>query len=146
MKLTTKMRYGTRAMLELALHQGEEPLSLREVAERQDISPKYLEQLFATLQTAGLVNAVRGPRGGYALARPAESINLRQIYEALESPDGFVACTANPQVCERADHCVTQEVWARLYQTCMQLLEETTLADLAARAREKAASGWMYYI
>lgn len=146
MKLTTKMRYGTRAMLELALHQGEEPLSLREVAERQDISAKYLEQLFATLQSAGLVNAARGPRGGYALARPAEAITLRQIYDALESPDGFVACTANPQACERADQCVTQEVWARLYQTCMGILEEITLADLVARAREKVASGWMYYI
>ncbi len=146
MKLTTKVRYGTRAMLELALHQGEEPLSLREVAERQGISAKYLEQLLAALQAAGLVSAVRGPRGGYILARPAEAITLRQIYEALENTDGFVSCTVNPRVCERADQCVTQEVWARLYAACMQILEDTTLADLVARAREKAATSGMYYI
>lgn len=147
MKLSTKTRYGARAMLDLALHHGQEPVNIREVAERQQVSSKYLEQLMSALSGAGLVRSVRGPRGGYMLARPANEITLRQIFEALEGGDSFVDCTAHPEVCDMSDICATREVWAKLYNTCISVLESITLDDLMHRAREKQHSAAdMYYI
>src|SRR4030042_4397034 len=131
MKLSTKMRYGTRAMLDLALRQSSEPISLKEVAERQNVSQRYLAELMTSLQAAGLVRAVRGAKGGYELASPPEEITLRQIFEVLEGSEGFVDCTTYPGLCDKFDVCATQQIWARMYASCMQILEETSLADLA---------------
>jgi Rrf2 family cysteine metabolism transcriptional repressor len=137
MKLSTKMRYGTRALLDLAMHVGQGPTSLKEIAERQEVSVKYLEHLFATLQTTDLVRALRGPNGGYTLSRPPQQINLREVFECLEGRDPFVQCTADPDACERANACVTQEMWTQMYEAAMGVLEATTLADLAQRAQQK---------
>ena len=133
MKLTTKIRYGTRAMLDLALNSGDGPVSLRDVAERQAVSLKYLERLFATLQSAGLVRAVRGPYGGYQLARPPAQITLRDIYEVLEGTVPPVDCIADPGLCGRSETCVTQEVWAEMFHACMDVLDARTLDDLVVR-------------
>jgi Rrf2 family cysteine metabolism transcriptional repressor len=139
MKLGTKTRYSSRAMLDLALNHdnGAGTVSAREIARHQELSPKYLESLLAALRSAGLVRSVRGMEGGYALSRPPAQINLRQIYHVFEGTEGFVECTTDPEYCHRADDCVTREVWAQMYDACMQILESTTLEDLAGRAREK---------
>ena len=146
MKLTTKMRYGTRALLELALQHDGGPLSLKEIAERQSVSAKYLEQLFSTLQTAGLLTSIRGARGGYALSRPPDQINLRDVYEVLEGGDGFVPCVTHPEQCDRSLACVTQDVWKKMYEAGITVLESTTLADLAHQARQQQGTSPMYYI
>jgi len=139
MKLGTKTRYSSRAMLDLALHydNGSRMISAREIAEHQELSTKYLENLLATLRSAGLVRSVRGTEGGYALTRPPAQINLRQIYHVFEGTDGFVECTTDTEYCNKTDGCATREVWAQMYDACMEILESSTLEDLARRAREK---------
>ncbi len=139
MKLTTKTRYGTRAMLELALHQEEGPLSLGEIAARQELSEKYAEALVGRLRVAGLVSSVRGAQGGYLLARPPEAISLYDIYLVLEGAEPFVPCSAERD-CERWDACVTQAVWQEMYDAAMSVLRNRTLADLARSYRRKQAA------
>ena len=147
MKLSTRTRYGVRSILDLALHHEGELTSLREIAARQQLPYKYLEQVLATLRNAGFVRSTRGPQGGYALARPPNQITLREIFDVLEGTETFVQCTTDPQLCERYHTCVTQEVWADMYDACMEVLESTTLEDLARRARQKRDScAPMYYI
>jgi len=146
MKLTTKMRYGTRAMLDLALNMQSGPVSLKEMAGRQQLSVKYMEHLLAALQNGGLVRAERGARGGYQLARPAEAVTLRQVYGILEGSEGFVECVGEPAVCTRSAECVTREVWAQMHAACMGVLEALTLAALAERARQRQGDGLMYHI
>jgi len=146
MKLTTKMRYGTRAMLDLALHSDAGPISLKEIASRQEVSLKYMEHLLATLQAAGLVRSTRGAHGGYVLARPATEIDLRHLYDALEGSEGFADCSDDPEMCTRADACVTRDVWTQMHAACMQVLHSTTLDALARRARETRETATMYHI
>jgi len=147
MKLSTKTRYGVRSILDLALNYEIEPVSLKEIAARQELPYKYLEHVLAMLRTAGLVRSVRGSQGGYTLVKPPDQITLREVFDVLEGPEGFVHCTTDPQVCDRHDMCVTQEVWAHMYAACMEVLESTTLEDLVRRARQKRdASAPMYYI
>ncbi len=147
MKLSTKMRYGSRAMLELALHYEDGVTSTREIAGQQAVSPKYLEHLLASLRSASLVRSVRGAQGGHSLTRPPAQINLREIYEALEGTEGFVPCTTCPEVCDRTQICATKEVWDRMFDSCMAILESTTLEALVRRVRNKqAAVDAMYYI
>jgi Rrf2 family transcriptional regulator, cysteine metabolism repressor len=146
MKLNTKMRYGTRALLELALRAEEGAVSLSEIAATQEISEKYLELLFASLRVAGVVRSQRGAQGGYVLARPAEQITLREIFHVLEGPEAYVPCTLDHSSCQRWTTCVTQEVWAEMYAASMQVLESTTLADLVARSSERCATAASYSI
>ncbi|MGQ9556112.1 MAG: RrF2 family transcriptional regulator [Anaerolineae bacterium] len=145
MKLTTKMRYGTRVMLELALHYERGPMSLSEIAEREQLSEKYIESLASILRSAGLLQSTRGAQGGYRLARPPEQITLRDIFEVLEGSEPFVPCTADPSACQRGDWCVTQEVWAKMYHASIRILEATTLADLVTRSWEKQGQAAVMY-
>jgi Rrf2 family protein len=146
MKLTTKMRYGTRALVDLALHQEQAPVPSGEIAEREQVPIKYLENILVTLRNAGLVNTTRGASGGYALARAPERILLSEVFDALEGADALVPCTEGA-ACPRYDGCVTRELWARMYSASRQVLEDTTLADLAGLARERQhAAGDMYTI
>jgi Rrf2 family protein len=126
-------------MLDLALNydNGSRMVSAREIAEHQELSPKYLESLLAVLRSAGLVSAVRGTEGGYTLTRPPAQISLREIYQVFEGAEGFVECTTDPGYCKRTDGCVTQEIWAQMYDSCIEILESTTLEDLVRRAKEK---------
>lgn len=147
MKLSTRTRYGARAMLDLAFDYGKGPISSKEIAERQDLSQKYLENLMTSLRSAGLIRSVRGPQGGHVLACSPEQITLRAIFEALEGNGGFVECTTDPTLCGRSANCVTQEVWAKMYEAAMTVLEETTLADLVRRSGERRSNAHaMYYI
>ena len=137
MRLSTRTRYGTSAMLDLALNYEKGVVSVREIAARLQVSPKYLEYLLTSLRSAGLVRSVRGAQGGHMLTRHPDQINLREIYNAFEGTEGLVECTTSPEICDRTDICVTQEVWAQMYAACMEILESTTLEDLACRARNK---------
>ena len=145
MKLTTKMRYGTRVMLELAVHYERGPVSLSEIAERQQLSEKYIESLASNLRSAGLLQSTRGSQGGYHLTRPPEQITLWDIFGVLEGPGPFVPCTADPGICQRRDVCVTQEVWASMYDASVRILQATTLADLVERSLEKQGQTVVMY-
>lgn len=140
MHITTKTRYGTRALLELALRHDQGPLSLAEIARRQEFSEKYAESLMGRLRAAGVVNSLRGAQGGYRLARDPDRITVREIYEVMEGAAPPVACIGDPSLCDRVDQCVTQEVWAAMQQAALQVLENITLADLADRYRERQAA------
>ena len=133
------MRYGTRAMLELALRHEQGATSLNEIAAAQGLPEKYLEALFSTLRSAGLIRGQRGSQGGYMLARSPADITLRDVFDVFEGPEPFVPCTADPSVCERWAGCVTQEVWAQMYQASMHVLASTTLADLVERHTWRSA-------
>ncbi|MHB0857109.1 MAG: RrF2 family transcriptional regulator [Anaerolineae bacterium] len=146
MKLSTRMRYGTRAMLDIAAHGESGPVSLAAVAERQEISAKYLEALLTSLRAAGLVRSIRGAQGGYLLAERSDVVNLRQVFEALEGTEGYASCTRERDACTRSSTCATQEVWARMYEASMQVLEATTIADLARRSNQLAAKSETYSI
>ncbi len=136
MFLSTKARYGLRAMVELAMHYGDGALQLREVARRQGISEKYLEHLFRFLRMSGLVRSVRGASGGYILARPPGEITVLEVVEALEGVLDPVECVSNQGVCSKEDICVARDVWVGVKNVLYQYLSSITLEDLA----EKAAS------
>jgi Rrf2 family protein len=137
MKLSTRARYGVRMMLELALNYGKGPTYLREVAEKEDISEKYLSQLALALKSANLISSERGMKGGYVLKRSPEEINLREIVEALEGKLNLVPCLNNPAVCNRVSLCVTREVWKKVDQAVIVTLEKITLGDLVRSYYEK---------
>ncbi len=137
MKLSTRGRYGVRLMLDLALHYGEGPVLLKDIAERQGISEKYLWQLINPLKTTGLVNSLRGAHGGYVLGKPPETISLKAILQILEGPLCLVDCVDNPSLCERAPSCISRDIWGEASKTMQQTLEDTTLAAMMERQKEK---------
>lgn len=128
MKISTRMRYGTRALLELAA--SEETLSITSMAERQSLSIKYLEQIMRALRKAGIVSSTAGVRGGYRLARPPELIYMDEVYLAFEGTFSLVDCVDNPTECKNASACPTIHVWSRLSLTVKETLHAYTLADL----------------
>ncbi len=137
MKLSTRTRYGIRAVIELAEHTGNGPLQLKIIARRQGISVKYLEQLIAVLRTAGLVRSIRGAKGGYVLAKPADQIRLIQIVHCLEGPVMTAECVDDEEYCDRAADCAARGVWAQVQQAVENVLESITLQDLVDRTRQK---------
>lgn len=124
-----------RAILELAIAYSSKPIQIKTIAKRQDISGKYLEQLMAILKSSGLIRSVRGPRGGYLLAKPPQEIKLSHVFTALEGPLLTVECIKHPEFCLHCTDCVTRQVWADIQNAIMNVLESTTLQDLADRAR-----------
>lgn len=136
MRITTRSRYGVRAMMELALREGTGRVQAQEIAAAQDISPGYLEHLLAALRKASLVRSVRGQHGGYELARAAEQITLREIVEALEGPIAPLECVDDSASCERADRCATRDVWSKVAHAVSGTLEEMSLGALCCRQRE----------
>ncbi len=111
MRLSTRGRYGTRLMVDLAQHYAEGPIPLAEIAKRQDLSAKYLEQLIILLKRAGLIRSVRGRRGGYVLARKPEEISVGEIVETLEGKLAVADCVTEPELCYRSPDCPTREIW-----------------------------------
>ena len=130
MRLSTRSRYGARAMVELAKAYGGPPLMLQSIAERQEISKKYLEQIFVPLRAAGLVRAIRGPSGGYLLSRAPSEIRLGEILRVLEGSLALVECVEEPSLCGKADNCPTREVWGAVARAIDTILRSVTLADL----------------
>lgn len=147
MKLSTRGQYGTRALLDLALHGGEKPVLLKDIAKRQQISLMYLSRLISPLITGGIVRSTRGARGGVSLAKLPEEIKLSEVVQLLEGSIAPVECVNNPEVCGRSELCVTRDVWDELKKAMDGVLESTTLQDLAERQKrkEKTAEA-MYYI
>ena len=127
MKISTRGRYGTRMMLDLAAHHDQGPTPLREIAKRQDLSVKYLEQL---IKTAGFIRSVRGARGGYTLARKPERISVGQIIEILEGGLSLVDCVQDPKLCEREKNCPTRDIWLRMSERLMEELSSLSLMDV----------------
>ena len=147
MKLSTRGRYGTRALLDLAIHQGEEPILLKDIAQRQQIPLRYLEHLITPLIAGGIVRSTRGPRGGVSLAKPPEEIRLDEVIQLLEGSIAPVECVNNPEVCTRSELCATRDIWSELKQAINGVLESTTLRDLVERQKRKERSEEsMYYI
>lgn len=138
MKLSTRGRYGVRLMLELALHYGEGPILLKEIAERQGISEKYLWQLINPLKMTGLVISQRGTNGGYALGKAPEVITVHEILQILEGSLCLVDCVDNPSLCERAPSCITREIWGEASREMQRPLQKTTLAAMVERQKRRA--------
>ena len=130
MKISTRGRYGTRMMLDLAAHHDQGPTPLREIARRQDLSVKYLEQLIIPLKAAGYIRSVRGARGGYTLARKPDKISVGQIIKVLEGGLSLVDCVEDPKVCEREKNCPTRDIWLRMSERLMEELSSLTLRDV----------------
>ena len=137
MKLSTRTRYGTRALLELALHQGEEPVFLKDIAHQQQISLPYLEHLIAPLIAGGIIRSTKGPKGGISLARRPENVKLKEITQLLEGSLSPVDCVIYPEVCSRSELCVTRDVWSKLKDAMDGVLDSTTLQDLVEKHRKK---------
>ena len=147
MKLSTRGQYGTRALLELALHQGQGPVLLRDIAQRQQISLQYLEHLISPLIAGGVVRSTRGAKGGVSLARAPEEIKLSEVVRLLEGSVAPVECVDNPEACNRSELCVTRDIWGELKQAIDGVLESTTLNDLVERQKRKEPrEAEMYYI
>jgi len=136
-KISTKIRYGTRAMLELACHYGEGPIELREIAKREDISLKYLEQVIVPLRTAGLVRSARGSKGGYSLARHPSEIYLKDLVETLDGPLNLIECLKDPKVCQKVPYCVTRDIWQEVSEAIDGVFHSVTLEDMVHRKKEK---------
>jgi len=146
-KLATRARYGTRALLDVALHHSEGPVLLRDIARRQEISLPYLEHLIAPLIVAGIVRSTRGARGGISLLKPPSEIKLSDVLDTLEGSIAPVECISDPKVCSRSGSCATRDVWSELKEAMNGVLGSLTLQDLVERQKKKEQSGKsMYYI
>ena len=147
MKLSTKARYGTRAMAELGAAYPKGTLSARKVGERLYVSVKYLEQIMSALKAAGLIKAVRGVNGGYALARPPSEITLLEVFRVLEGTPIFVECLQGDEQCPIESTCPTREVWREMNASMEAILEGETVQDLVDRKRHREdAQARMYHI
>ncbi len=147
MKLSTKGRYGTRALLELALHYREGPLPLKDIAQSQQIPLQYLGHIITPLVAAGMIRSTPGARGGVWLARSPWEIKLSEVIGVLEGSIAPVECINNPGICARSELCVTRDVWGELKKVMNGVLESTTLQDLVERQKRKEQpTEVMYYI
>jgi Rrf2 family iron-sulfur cluster assembly transcriptional regulator len=132
MRLTTKGRYAVTAMLDIALHHAQGPVSVAEVAERQAISSAYLEQLFSKLKRAGLLRSVRGPGGGYELARPLADVNVSHIIAAVGEGVDATRCKGTAD-CQDGATCLTHDLWTALSTRIDEFLSAVTLEDLVSQ-------------
>ncbi len=146
MKLSTRSRYGVRLMLELALSSTKGPVYLRNIAREEEISEKYLSLIIIPLKAAGLVNATRGARGGYTLARQPAAITLKEIVDVLEGGTCLVDCVKNPGACPRSKICASRDLWSEVSGRISETLGSITLEDLARKSKEKGEGVGMYHI
>ena len=147
MKLSTRVQYGTRALLDIALHGGEGPVLLKDIAQRQQISLLYLAHLITPLVAAGIIRSTRGARGGVWLAKPPEEVKLSEVVQLLDGSMALVECVDDSKTCSRSDLCVTRDIWGELKQAIDGILDATTLRDLVERQKKKEQpEELMYYI
>lgn len=138
MKISTKGRYAVRVMLDLALNNSGECIKVKEIAGRQGISEKYLEQIIAVLNKAGYVKSVRGAQGGYRLARDPEEYTVGMVLRLTEGSLAPVACLEDDYgVCERCDTCETLQVWKDIYDAVNNVVDHVTIADLVAKHKQR---------
>jgi Rrf2 family transcriptional regulator, cysteine metabolism repressor len=153
MKLSTRSRYGMRALLDLALNSTGQPVQLKDIAERQNLSLSYLEHLVIPLIAAGIIKSIRGAKGGIMLARAPQQIQLKEVLEVLEGPLDPVDCLKGlkgpkgPGSCPRSGACATQEIWDDMKKAMENVLESRNLQDLVNRQKSKENQpASMYYI
>ena len=138
MRMSTRAQYAVRAMVDLSLYSGGKPVSMKEIAKREEIPLDYLEQLFHRLKKGKILKAVRGPSGGYLLARESTEIKIGEIVELVEEPLNLVTCLDDGGVnCSRTASCVTQSVWKELGDMIRVFLDSKSLEDLTRQARGK---------
>ncbi|MDD6021746.1 MAG: RrF2 family transcriptional regulator [Acutalibacteraceae bacterium] len=138
MKISTKGRYGLRIMIDLAVHADGCCVSIKDIAEREELSDKYLEQIINLLSKGGLVRSVRGAKGGYLLTRPPEDITVEDILIATEGSLAPVACAADSEKCEKFCDCATSVIWSEIYKAIVGVVRNITLKDLAERTNSGA--------
>ncbi|MBP3915297.1 Rrf2 family transcriptional regulator [Clostridium sp.] len=129
MKLSTKGRYGVKAMVELAIHYGDSPLSIKTISQRQGISEYYLEQLFSPLRKGKLINSIRGAQGGYILGREPKDIKVSDIMYVLEGPIEIADCIEGV-ACNNIDCCATRLLWTKIKNSIDEVMEGITLQDI----------------
>lgn len=143
MKISTKGRYGLRAVIDIAVNASDEPVALSEIAMRQNISISYLEQLIAKLKKAGIVNSIRGAKGGYTIAKDPNTISVGDVLRALEGDLNPVNCaeiTGDDDMCNDAENCVTKYVWKRISDSINNTVNTLMLSELMGegiRIKEK---------
>ena len=130
MQFSNKAHYGLLALLDIALHSNGEAVSLPEIAQRQEISSSYLEQVILSLQTAGLVRSTRGRKGGFTLTKLPSEISLYMALKSLERKLTFADCVDNPGICPRQKYCVATDLWRKLTENVVRELSDITLSDL----------------
>ena len=142
MRVSTKGRYGIKALVVLASHYGKGPVSVRYICERKDLSIDYIEQLFIKLRKRNLIKSIRGSRGGFLLAKPPSKIKIGDIIKSIEEPLGLVPCIEDLEKCRTCPHyrgCNIRMLWERMGNRIIGILDSTTLKDLCPE-REKASS------
>ena len=124
-------------MLELASHYGEGPIELKEIAKRESISLKYLEQVIIPFRSAGLVKSVRGSKGGYSLAKSPSEIFLSDLVEILEGPVNLTECLRDPKICQKSASCVTRDIWKEVSEAIYRIFHSITLEEMVNRRKDK---------
>ncbi len=145
-KISTKGRYGTRFMLELAINYRHGPELLKDVAKKEEISEGYLQHIVDTLKGANLIHTNRVGHGGYTLAKPPSQITLRDILSSLEGSINFAECVERPEICHRAQECITRDIWKELSEKFSKSLESITLEDMVKRKKQKGEHYFLYEI
>ena len=136
MRISTKGRYATRAMVDLALRYGEGPIQVKDIARNQDVSERYLEQLLTPLRIAGLIRVTRGARGGFELSNPPSQIRLIDIIRTVEGSTAPSECVDNASICSNSEYCAAREIWAEIKSATDNVLESTSLQNLLERHKE----------
>ena len=142
MKLSTRTRYGVRAILELAENTESGPLQLRVIAGRQEISAKYLEQLMAVLKAGGFVRSVRGAKGGYVLAKAPDQIRLDEVFHCLEGAVTTAECVEDEDYCRKSADCAARLLWTQIQNAIEKVLRSTTLQDMIDKAKARGAANY----
>jgi len=146
MKLSTRSRYGTRMILDLAHHYGQGAIQLGEIAKRQDISLKYLEQIIRPLKKAGYVESFRGAKGGHTLNKPPDEITVGEIVALLEGGNTLIHCDEEPDNCERVDSCLTRYLWMEAATAMYEKLTAITFADLLSLKKDICRERFIDYL
>jgi len=146
MKISTKGRYGLRIVLDLVMRQSGSPRLLRDIAESQQLSEKYLSRLMVDLRRAGLVHSIRGAKGGFRIAKKAEEITLLDVVEAMEGPLSIIDCVADPDNCDRHDTCVTRDIWGQLNADIRANMSKVTVQDIIKNYQQQITVASDYII
>lgn len=146
MKISTKGRYGVRILLDLARHENGNPRLIRDIAESQQISEKYISRLIIDLRRAGIVRSIRGAKGGFRLAKSPREVTLLDIVEVMEGPLAIVDCVRTPEKCPRNQRCVSREIWNNLNSDIRESMRKVTLQDIIENdRRQNLAEGNLDY-
>jgi Rrf2 family protein len=139
MKLSTRSRYGTRMVLNLAENYNEGPVQIGQIAKHLGVSVKYLEQLIIPLKKADLIKSIRGPKGGHKLAKPPEEVTVGDIVRILEGGIDLSNCISDPKICQNTESCVTRSLWQEATDAMYDKLDSTTFADMIEKVRVRSS-------